>query len=320
MKITLVATALTAGLLTGTIALAQEVVPDPAAAVEEDEAFLAGDEATEEPATEVEETTVPTDEEAAEAPAEESEEPTDEEQVQDEAFLTDTEVAEIEAPEEEKGVGLHEDPDEAFFSVGARARWLMVPEWFITMFGVNTKRPVGAPHLLVSNFGGGPEFTYRKDGFEIVAAVWYAGLNWDESISFKGEGEDGNSWEVIENSLRAILITVDFMWSTEITDWFAITYGAGLGVGIPWGDITQTEASQASDGRDKCRSADIDVDAWCNSNEEEISGKNWDKLPVVPWIEFLLGLRFKPHRHVAIHLDGGFGLGFQFGGRIGYIF
>jgi hypothetical protein len=40
----------------------------------------------------------------------------------------------------------------------------------------------------------------------------------------------------------------------------------------------------------------------------------------VPWINFLFGLRFKPHRNVALYVDAGFGLGFQLGVRGGYVF
>jgi hypothetical protein len=238
---------------------------------------------------------------------------------EDEAFLQNEEKAEIEAPEEEKDMDRHEDPDEQIFSLGARVRWIMIPEWFIKMFGVDTQRAsrYESNLPLISNVGVGPEFTYRKDGFDITAAVWYAGLGWDP-ISMKGSDQDENSWEVVENDMHAILLTVDFIWSTSFTDWLAITYGAGLGLGIKWGDIVETEATEASGGLEKCEEEDIGNDDWCNEGEEY--GKTYDKLPVVPWIEFLLGLRFKPHRHVAIYVDGGFGLGFQVGTRAAYIF
>ena len=239
---------------------------------------------------------------------------------EDQAFLTDTEEAEIEAPEVEKDVGLDEDPKKPYFSVGLRARWIMIPEWFIKIFGVDTTRPSGTESALplISNIGVGPEFTYRKDGFDITVAVWYAGLGWDDPISFKGSDNDGNSWEVVENSLNAILITADFIWSTSFTNWFAITYGAGLGAGITWGDVIRTEATQLSSGARPCVDGENDPDPWCQPDEEY--GIMYDKLKVVPWIELLLGVRFKPHRNVAIYIDGGFGLGFQMGGRVGYIF
>ena len=237
---------------------------------------------------------------------------------EDEAFLTDTKTEEeqlLSAPEEEAGTGRAEDPEAKIFSVGARLRWIMVPSWFIGMFGVDIK---GAPHLIVNNIGAGAEFTYRKDGFDITAAVWYIGLDWDGGISFKGSDEDGNSWEVVQNEIRGILISADFIWSTSITDWFAITYGAGIGLGIPVGDIIRTEATESSDGLFKCTGQN-DPDEWCGTDEEY---EYVYDVPtgIIPWINFLGGMRFKPHRHVAIYTDFGFGLGFQAGVRAGYIF
>jgi len=252
----------------------------------------------------------------------------DKETEDDAAYLEDREKAEIEAPEEEKNIGRYEDPKTPFYSVGARVRWLMVPEWFIKMFGAAIDHPKGEErHLLVSNIGAGPEFTYRKDGFDITAAIWYAGLNWTATTAFKEDGEDDNSWEVVENDMRAIMITVDFIWSTALADWFAITYGAGLGLGIKWGDIIETDSWADENGRfvEKCP-VRCKTDVNC-ANEyggtcqvDEDYGTVWDKVPVVPWVNFLFGMRFKPHRHFAIYVDAGFGLGFQWGGRLAYIF
>ncbi len=249
----------------------------------------------------------------------EPEKPSDESADAD--FLAGEEKPEIEAPEVEKNVGRHEDPGTPLYSLGIRTRWIMIPEWLINAFGVDTTHPPnndGSSLPLISNVGIGPEFTYRKDGLDITAAIWYAGLGWDDPISFKESGKNGNSWEVVTNELHAILISVDFIWSTAITDWFAITYGAGIGLGVPWGEIVRTEGTQASDGTLPCPNEENSGDAWCQSGEQY--GEVWDKLKVIPWINFLAGARFKPHRHFVIYVDGGFGIGFQAGLRAGYIF
>ncbi|MDJ0762861.1 MAG: hypothetical protein QNJ97_07705 [Myxococcota bacterium] len=240
---------------------------------------------------------------------------------EDEAFLAGIETAEIEAPAVEKDTGRAEEPGKAYFSVGARLRWIMIPEWLIKWFGVDTTRPSDDPGSalpLISNIGVGPEFTYRRDGFDITAAVWFVGLGWDDPISFKESDKGESSWEYVTNDMKAMLITADFMWSTALTDWVAIMYGAGLGLGIPWGDIIRTEATAESDGTEPCDGPDPDEDPWCGEGEEY--NETYDKLKVVPWVNFLVGARFKPHRHVAVVVDGGFGMGFQVGLRAGYIF
>jgi hypothetical protein len=241
----------------------------------------------------------------------------------DEAFLKDEEQEEIAAPEQEKDQDLHEDEDEQLYSVGVRFRWIMIPEWFIAMFGVDTQQAPeherGLP--LISNIGVGPEFIYRKGGFDITAAIWYVGLSWDP-ISMKGDGENEESWEVIENDMRGFLFTADFIWSTSIFDWFAITYGAGIGFGVRWGDVIETEAymnPETNRYTEKCDGPTGQPGCTEPLTEGEY-GQTYDKFHAFPWIEFLIGARFKPHRHVAIYIDGGFSMGFQVGGRVGYIF
>lgn len=245
------------------------------------------------------------------------------EPAEDDAFLAGEQTTEeqvLAPPATEADTGLAEDPKTPYFSVGPRLRWIMVPSWFVGMFGVNIKQ---ADHLLASNMGIGAEFTYRKDSFDITTAIWWAGLGWDGRISFKEKGEDANSWEVVQNTMSTVLISGDFIWSSPITDWFAITYGAGIGIGIPIGEIRRDEARIDQDpiGTVPCEGPleDQDPPNGCNP------GENYDevyKLPtrIVPWINFLAGMRFKPHRHVAIYVDTGFGIGFQLGLRGGYIF
>lgn len=239
----------------------------------------------------------------------------------DEAFLAGKEEAkpEIEAPVVDQTTTLAEPKGKAYYSLGVRYRTLMIPIWFIEMFGIDT---MGAAPV-VTNPSIGAEFTYRKDGFDIIAAVWYAGLDWNGGFSYKENGEDPNSWEVITNNLSGVFITADFIWSTSIVDWFAITYGAGLGIGFTWGEVVGTEASADSGYRAKCprepAENETPYDIGCNYGED-YGEVYFGDAHVFPWVEFLLGMRFKPHRNIAINLDGGFGLGFQTGVRIAYIF
>lgn len=228
------------------------------------------------------------------------------------------------APADERGGGRAEDPNDKLFLLGARLRWIMIPMWFIDMFGVDSMTRDGR-HMLVNRVGVGPEFTYRKDGLDITAAIWWVDLRWKGYTAFKESGEEANSWEVVTNDLSTILFSVDFVWSTSFTDWFAITYGVGIGIGIPIAPdnvpFVRTE-SASPDPLTPCTQDQMSNDDntdWCNSNEQY---KEAYKLPtgIVPWINLLGGLRFKPHRHVALYADFGFGVGFQTGIRGGYVF
>jgi len=250
------------------------------------------------------------------APAEGEEELTEED-----AFLAGKKTEEeklLAAPEVDKDTQRAEDPKKAYFGVGPRLRWIMIPRWFIGMFGVDIMTRDDR-HLLVNNVGAGAEFTYRKDGFDVTAAVWYIGLNWDGYVSFKDQDDGPNGWEVVQNDLRGIMLTVDFLWSTSFTDWLAIIYGAGLGIGIPINsDFVRTEASASSGHLEPCATHPDEANDCFDA--EEYGEAYGLPTKIIPWINFMFGLRFKPHRHVAIYVDAGFGIGFQAGVRGAYIF
>lgn len=233
--------------------------------------------------------------------------------IQTEGKSTESNLAEL------PGVGYH--------SVGLRFRWIFVPKWFITMFGVDINAQ-NEKHPLISNLGFGVEYTYRKDNFDITAAIWGAQLDWEDPIYFKNGSEPESSWTEVRSGLSALLFTADFIWSTPIRDWMAITYGVGLGLGVTiGGDIVETEAYrenedaplQPCDGPGNPGYFAPGTGApYCEADGEY--DKKYDKLPVIPWINLLVGTRFKPHEHMAIYVDAGFGIGFQMGVRGGYIF
>lgn len=222
--------------------------------------------------------------------------------------------------------GLKENPEDKLFYLGARLRWIMIPEWMIGV-AIDTKQSskYRSSLPLVSNVGAGLEFIFRRDGLDISAAIWYAGLGWDP-ISIKQKGEPDYSYEVVENDMRSVLFTTDFMWSVSFTDWLAFSYGFGFGMGVRWGDLVRTEASAGSDYFEKCEGPNNETglnDEGCAADSEGDYGEygaTFEKFKVFPWLEVLMGLRFKPHRHMAIYVDGGWGFGFQVGLRAGYIF
>ena len=217
------------------------------------------------------------------------------------------------------GKNLAEAPDVGYHSVGLRFRWIFLPKWFITMFGVDINAQ-NEKHPLISNLGFGVEYTYRKNNFDITAAIWGAQLDWEDPIYFKNGGEPDQSWTEVKNGLSALLFTADFIWSAPINEMVAITYGVGLGMGFTiGGEIIQTEGYFDSDGNLAPCAGPGDPDRnFCEADGEY--HEVYDKLKVVPWINGLFGVRIKPHEHMALYVDTGFGIGFQMGIRGGYIF
>ena len=239
--------------------------------------------------------------------------------ISDSAFLSNAEQAEIAAPEAEQDVGLVESPGSSYLGLGARMRWIMIPGWLVEALGPELKSRSESTLPLISSWGVGPELTYRRDGFDVTVAFVYATLGWDGDISVKKEGGEGDSWEVVNNDLSTVLLSADFIWSREVVEWMQLTFGLGIGVGWPLGDIRRTEATQASNGFEPCDGPS--EDPWCGEREDynavyDVPTK------IVPWIEILGGFRIKAHRHLVFYPEAGIGLPalFQLGLRGEYLF
>ena len=58
--------------------------------------------------------------------------------------------------------------------------------------------------------GVGPEFSIRKDGFEYVFSLWWAGYYMDQN-ALQGHSDPKNSSEVIKSDLNVIYLTADFL-------------------------------------------------------------------------------------------------------------
>ena len=83
------------------------------------------------------------------------------------------------------------------------------------------------------------------------------------------------------------------------------------------GDECHTD--QATGDFIRCEGISDDDESLCESGGYYNSAD--DRLwPVYPWINLLIGVRFKVFRHLEINVDGGVGLGFLFGARVNYIF
>lgn len=293
----------------------------------EEQAFLAGGEEGEPSEGEAEEGT---DGEAAEgATAEggetgdtgEAETPSDVDD-EDAAFLAGEEEApEIEAPEEERGIGWNEPADMRFWMVGARWRMIMVPEWLLDAF---MDFPSGGirPESVTVNQAAGLEFTTRKNRFSIIGGIWWAGYSTDTFIAEEA-GQTGDP-EYIRSDINLLMFTVDFVHSYMFTDWIGITYGAGLGLGVKVaGDLHRHEARPNDErtGYVRCASPGDGSDGLCENDQDGYYNETDDRVwPVYPWINLLIGIRFKVFRHLEINIDGGVGLGFLFGARVNYIF
>ncbi len=184
----------------------------------------------------------------------------------------------------------------------------------------------------------GAEFTYRKDGFSAIADLW---LSRPEGTGpFRANGDPIEDTEIVTTDLWTIFVSGTFLWSTSFTDWFALEYGVGVGLGIVIGDVYRTEAYPVGDSWEPCAGPGNPDGRFCGSpgtspgrvqqcqdglEHYDCYEGQWsdggDVPNVVPWLAIPhLAMRFKPIKQVQLRVEGGFGLGFFMGASAAYGF
>ena len=206
----------------------------------------------------------------------------------------------------EEGSSPVEHPGKSYYFVGARYRGVIVPKFMVNMFAD------GGETVYVHGFG--PEFGIRKDGFETIFSVWYAGYSMDP-VPFKGKSDGEDAWEIVSSEVKVIYLTADFLWSHDLSSEFAVAYGFGAGFGIVFGDLHRQQAykNDAGDYAPCIGEGNPDAD-YCGTDNDhygDYTEPNWadggSKPVVFPWIALQTGLRFKPHKNFVARLDLGFG-------------
>jgi hypothetical protein len=209
-----------------------------------------------------------------------------------------------------------------------------------------------------NNPSTGLEFTYRKDGFEIITSIYWQ--RFGANGPFRASGDPEVDTEIIDSSLSAVMASATFLWSTAFTDWFSLQYGLGVGLGALLGDVNRTEAYPQGNGYGACNSAGDPDGTFCGgvntaepyfapscpagdpnctarpgkpaSNRDgadgehyDVNARKWTDGGSVPnlWFRFTLphlALRFKPIRQMVIRIDGGWDIfsGFFLGGALAF--
>jgi hypothetical protein len=250
-----------------------------------------------------------------------------------------------------------ERPNTDYFFLGAFARGVIVPTFIQGAF-VQYEGGVGATGEPV-NMGAGAQFTWRRNGFGVMAEVWYLGFG--HAGYYHGLGAADTEFELVESNLGAVFGNFVFDWSIDVTDWFAFEIGFGLGFGGMVGNLYRTEAyrDSATGQLNRCRGPNSPPTAggYCEGpvelrgsggrlDDTRMRGGTYQRTgdptidglpnngpnpwyfgdggvpPMFFWLDLpRIGLRFKPIHQIQIRVDGGYNLyGFNFGGSIAYGF
>jgi hypothetical protein len=146
----------------------------------------------------------------------------------------------------------------------------------------------------------------------------YTGTEGDGD-QFLQKGDPIDELEFIKNTIQIISFDLNVLGATEITDWWNLTYGAGIGVGVVRGDILRTDTFAVDPNDQTVRRICTDTNqAGCF--EVNFSEKANGKVPpAIPVLNMLLGMRFDFSKNVSFRIEGGLrtisvytGAGFDF--------
>lgn len=144
-------------------------------------------------------------------------------------------------PPQRSGFEPGEIHDETYIFLGLLARVLIVPSY---PFEIAEQQTQGfdAP----ANGAGGLYFNYRRNAFNVQIELLYQGMEWEGFARDRNDPDGETEW--IRSRLGLVLGYVGFGWAFDITDWFAIELGFGLGFGGLLGDLYRQEAYRTPTG------------------------------------------------------------------------
>lgn len=198
--------------------------------------------------------------------------------------------------------------DATQYTIGARYRFIVVPNFLINAFGID-----GGRDIIVH--GVGAEFGMAKSNFEIIFSPWYAGYGMAET-PFKGPSDPQNAWELVTSDLHQIYLTADLLWRKNIVQDLDFTVGVSGGIGIVFGSLTRWEAINPNfpgapaltddpnvPGRlTRCPGPNQGPNGQCAADGNYGTGEAW---PVYPWLSGQVGLRWNPHENFVGRFDLG---------------
>jgi len=135
-----------------------------------------------------------------------------------------------------------EDPGKSYYFIGLQYRDAIVPTFMIHWFA-NGGATVNVPMV-------GPEFTKRRDGFEVDVAVMYASYAMSPFL-FEGKSDPAAAnpkYELVASSLGQVYFMADLLGEIPLekkdgkVGRFSLLIGAGVGMGVVFGNLYRSQA------------------------------------------------------------------------------
>ena len=212
-----------------------------------------------------------------------------------------------ETPPEEGGT-LVKQSNKRKWGVGARLRYVFVPQAMLNLFLQHSTS--------MNSVGFGAEVVGRKGDSDIVFGIEYDGASPDNGLyqdkgddpglCNSGNGDQGKCPDYTRfDGLGMIGLDASFIWHANLSSKVQLRYGGGLGIGIVTGAMYKTKM--------KCpagtTNGDLDDPNACGDPKTNFvtpEAKSEDVPPVVPIINALIGARFLISDNLAVNVETGF--------------
>jgi hypothetical protein len=220
------------------------------------------------------------------------------------------------------------------YAIGWRFRYIFVPNTFF--------QPYLQASTQMNSVSTGMEFIYRKETYDVVTSLDFSYLNVDDG-NWLANGHDPSldSHYTQFRSLSFLSADVSIIghhtWAGA--PWFELRYGAGVGLGVVFGDVLLTNNFTG------CTVGNVSNIAQCHPLGVDLTAKNYedqlaateknnntdtaqtphrhvsqDKWPAAPVINILMGAKFRLHPHVSLQVELGFRDAMFFGTGLHYWF
>jgi hypothetical protein len=208
------------------------------------------------------------------------------------------------------------------YGVGLRIRNVRVPKAILELF---VDRAAGGS----SNLGLGVELVRRRGTVELVLGLEFEHLqvgegvwiNRDEDVAAGNEADFILAPEHAPDNTELGWFTIDFTFVNHavINKNFAVRYGGGAGIGILTGDLYRYDVICAPGATNN------NPEPGCRPTQVGGTGLGsgpvkYDLPPVMPVVNFILGVQIKPIAKMVINIEGGIRTAPFFGTTLGYYF
>ncbi len=238
-------------------------------------------------------------------------------------------TAEEELQGERSGTDPYEYEDRSYYFIGAFYNHSFIPGFMLSLF-LDAYQATNNPTT-------GLEFTYRRNGFDIMIRGYWQRFAVDGP--FRGPGDADFETEIINANMQTAMLSATFLWGTQFNKYIGLQFGIGLGIGGAFGDLIRTEAypdSNAESGYSPCTGPSNPNASYCdptsvadgeNGGHYNVPVRNWANGGSLPFMWFRasiphLAIRIKPIKQLLIRVEGGFDVfsGFFVGGSLGFGF